>query len=475
MENGHLKKTLKPSAVFAIAFGSIIGFGCFVLPGDWLLDAGPLGATIAFVIATMMILVIAGSYGYMVDKLPLAGGSVVYAYKGLGRKHAFLCGWVLSLGFLSVVALNAMALPVLLRFVVPGLLNRGYLYTLAGYDIYIGEVLLSVSAILLFGYLNITGSEKIGKIQVLLVFLLFASVLLLAFGSFSNNTQGINQFKPFFAQDKTPLGAIFSVLAIAPMAFIGFDTIPHAAEEFNFSPRLASKIMFLSIIAGGIVYIIVLLTTAIVFPWDILNNAVPEWATGAAMQEIMGRIGLIILFLGVTMGIFTGINGFYLATSRLLFGMSKSRILPEWFSKIHPKYNTPVNALIFCMGIALIAPWFGRTAIIWIVDMCSAGAAISFFYTGYTAYQMSKREKAGILKQTMHLFSTVFSIGFIVMLLFPWSPAFMSMPALVAFLTWGVLGLLFYVYRAREYNAIPEDLMDRLVYGVNEENISEIT
>jgi len=88
---------------------------------------------------------------------------------------------------------------------------------------------------------------------------------------------------------------------------------------------------------------------------------------------------------------------------------------------------------------------------------------------------MSKREKAGILKQTLHLFSTVFSVGFIVMLLFPWSPSFMSIPALLAFLAWGVLGLLFYMYRAREYNAIPEDLMDRLVYGVNEEIISEIT
>lgn len=466
MENQHLKKNLKPSGVFAIAFGSIIGFSCFVLPGNWLLDAGPLGAVIAFIIATCMILVIAGSYGYMVEKLPLAGGAVVYAYKGFGRKHAFLCGWLLSLGFLSVVALNAMALPVLVRFVAPDLLTFGHLYSVVGYDVFLGEIMLSVSAIVLFGILNIVGSDKIGKIQVLMVSLLFTAVVLLGSGSFILNTAGIAQLKPFFAGGKMPIASILSVLAIAPMAFVGFDTIPHAAEEFNFPAKLATKIMYLAIAIGGLMYVVVLLATATVFPWDALNSSFPAWATGTAMQSSMGSIGLVVLLLGVTMGICTGINGFYLATSRLLFGMSQSQILPGWFGRIHPKHKTPANAILFCMGLALIAPWFGRTAIIWVVDMCALGAAISFFYTCYTAYQMNRDEGTGFRKRVMHLIGTTFSIGFVAMLLVPGSPAFMPMQALLALLVWVILGLAFYAYRAKEYNAISDENLDRLVYGL---------
>lgn len=456
-------------SVFAIAFGSIIGFACFVLPGNWLLDAGPLGAAIAFVIATLMILVIANSYGYMVRRLPFAGGAVVYAYRGFGRRHAFLCGWLLSMGFLSVVALNAMAMPLLVRFVAPDLLIRGYLYTVAGYEVYAAEVALSMGIILLFGNLNIRDSGKIGNLQVLMVSLLFAAVIMLGIGSFVINNAGISNLKPFFAQDKTVLGAILSILAIAPMAFVGFDTIPHAAEEFDFPASMASKLMFSAIIAGGLMYVVVLLSTAVVFPWNVLNNSLPGWATGTAMKSSMGYVGLTVLLIGVTMGICTGINGFYMATSRLLFGMAQSQILPGWFSQVHPKYKTPANAITFCMILALIAPWFGRTAILWVVDMCALGAAISFFYTCYTAYKLNRSERSARFGGRIHLLSTFFSVGFIAMLVIPGSPALMSKESILALLVWAGLGLAFYAYRAKEYNLIPADKMDRLVYGMEEQ------
>lgn len=468
MENKNLQKTLKPSGVFAIALGSIIGFGCFVLPGNWLLDAGPIGATIAFAIAIVMILVIGNSYGYMVEKLPLAGGAVVYAYRGFGRKHAFLCGWLLSLGFLSVIALNAMALPVLVRFIAPNLLTKGYLYTIAGYDAFLGEILLSLSVILIFGYLNIKGSDKVGGLQVLMVTLLLSSVVLLGIGNFFVDGAGISNLKPFFASDKTPIGSIISVLAIAPMAFVGFDTIPHAAEEFDFPTKLVHRLMHSSILVGGIMYIVVLLATAVVFPWGVLNESMPSWATGAAMQQNMGRIGLSVLVLGVTMGICTGINGFYLATSRLLYGMSKAQILPKWFGKLHEKYNTPSNALIFCLVLASIAPWFGRNAIIWVVDMCALGTAISFFYTCFTAVKLNKESRAGSKSYRIHMLATLFSIVFVAILIVPGSPSFMAIEPWIALAVWSIIGLIFYFTRAKEYNSIPSEELDRLVYGLEE-------
>ncbi|MGZ0075483.1 amino acid permease [Staphylococcus aureus] len=67
------------------------------------------------------------------------------------------------------------------------------------------------------------------------------------------------------------------------------------------------------------------------------------------------------------MGIFTGLNGFLMSSSRLLFSMGRSGIMPTMFSKLHSKYKTPYVAIIFLVGVSLIAPWLGRTALTWIV------------------------------------------------------------------------------------------------------------
>lgn len=139
-------------------------------------------------------------------------------------------------------------------------------------------------------------------------------------------------------------------------------------------------------------YIIVSLATASVLPWQELVSGNPVWATGIAMDASMGSIGVIVLVTGVVMGICSGINGFFLTNSRLLYGMSRAKVLPGWFGKIHPKYNTPTNGVVFTMFFALCAPWFGRNAILWIVDMCGVGTVVSFFYTCVTAYVVMRKE-----------------------------------------------------------------------------------
>ena len=66
-------------------------------------------------------------------------------------------------------------------------------------------------------------------------------------------------------------------------------------------------------------------------------------------------------------------NGFFMATTRLLFSMGRGKFLHPWFLKVHPKYGTPTNAVLFTLGLTLIAPFFGRSALNWIVDMSAMG------------------------------------------------------------------------------------------------------
>ena len=93
-------------------------------------------------------LVIARSYGVMVRAFPVAGAEFAYAYHACGRYHAYACGWFLALGYLSIVPLNATALAVLGTFVAPQLFARGSLYTVAGFEVFAGEILLASAAII---------------------------------------------------------------------------------------------------------------------------------------------------------------------------------------------------------------------------------------------------------------------------------------------------------------------------------------
>src|SRR5699024_12015020 len=103
-------------------------------------------------------------------------------------------------------------------------------------------------------------------------------------------------------------------------------------------------------------------------------------------QEVIGTGGLAILVIALSMAIFTGLNGFILASSRLLFAMSRAKIVPEAFGKLHPKYNTPHIAIIFTVAVSALAPWFGREALVWVVDMSSIGVFIAFFFTCYLSF-----------------------------------------------------------------------------------------
>jgi amino acid transporter len=463
MKNKDLKKSLKPVNIFSIAIGSIIGFACFVLPGNWLKEGGPMGIVLAFFIGAIAMIIIGKSYGFMINKFPVSGGAFAFSYHGFGRNHAFICGWLLTLGYLSVISMNATALPILIRFIAPDLLTGIYLYSIAGFDVYLGEVLLSIMAILLFGYLNYKGSDLVGKIQVLMVILLFSSVILLGIGSFLVLKPNIENLNPLFIENKGLIGSILSILAFVPFAYVGFDTIPHASEEFDFSPSVAFKLITLAVLSGGIIYILVSISTAIVFPWqEIINDGTP-WVTGFAMKNSMGNIGVLILTLGVIMAIFTGMNGFYLATSRLLYSMSRAKVIPNWFVKIHKTYRTPKNSIIFTMFICLIAPWFGRNAIIWIANMCGMGTAISFFYTSCTAYKVnllfSKKNKY------IYLMGIILSIMFIALLSIPGLPSFMEKESWIAFFIWIIIGLLFYLSQSREYRKIPKVILDDLILG----------
>jgi amino acid transporter len=464
----QLKKGLKPAQVGSLALGCIIGFGCFVLPGDFLARSGPMGAAIGIILGGIVMIVIARAYGLMVRRFAVAGAEFAYAYYACGRYHAYICGWFLTLGYLSIVPLNATALALLGKFLVPGLFARGYLYSVAGFEVFAGEIVLASVAIAVMGYLNYRGVEKVGNAQFAMTGLLIGAVVVIGAGGFLSSSSAIGNWRPHFPPAQSPFSSILATLAITPWLYVGFDTVPQAAEEFDFSPARVSGLMAVAIMGGALMYVTVLLATGVVAPWRELVAEHHVWPTGTTVAASLGAIGLMVLSVAVCMAIFTGINGFYMATSRLMFSMGRAKILPDWFTRIHPTYGTPYNAIVFTGLISLLAPWFGRQAILWVVDMSALGTAFGYTYTCVAAYSLVKHtpDLRSVKKEKwLPFLGALCSAGFIVLLSVPGMPAFMSEPSRIALMGWVALGLVFYLLRSREYSRLPKSELDHLILG----------
>ena len=141
-----LSRNLSPLAAWAFSIGTSIGWGSLVVTSNtYLAQAGPWGSAIGTVAGGLIMLIISANYAYLMNMRPNAGGAYSYASEALGYDFGFLTAWFLSLTYLAVLWANATSIPLFARYFIGDTFKFGYLYTLFGYDVYLGEALLSIA------------------------------------------------------------------------------------------------------------------------------------------------------------------------------------------------------------------------------------------------------------------------------------------------------------------------------------------
>ena len=472
----RLGKNLKPHWVWAIALGSAIGWGAFILPADWMRDGGgPLAAMLGLAIGGVLMIVIGVSYGYLARVFPVSGGAFAYTLVGFGRTHAFICAWFMTLGYTSIVALNASALALLGKHTVPQIIELGHLYSVAGWDVYLGEIAVATLALVLFAVVNARGASLSGRTQFIFCLVMILAVVALVVGVLASPTGSFSNVTPLTDGTVNPLAGITVIVAIAPWAYIGFDNIPQAAEEFDFPAHKAFRLIFWSLIVAAALYCAMILATASAAPWQELMGEDRVWATADAITGSLGGVGLALLVIAALMGIVTGLNGFYVAGSRVLLALGRAQMIPRVFQRVHPRFGTPHYGILFVMLVSFIAPWFGRTALSWIVDMASIGFTFAFLYTSACAYRMlrwsGQGDRAGIegsastWRKLAAAAGVVIAIAFILLLLVPGSPAQLSVPSFLAMGAWIVIGAVFFAARRSHNKTLTDEQVDQAVLG----------
>lgn len=158
----ELKRQLSPARVWALAFGCVVGWGSFINPDKkFLPNSGVAGTAIAMVLGTLVMIIIAFSYAYMVPKYPKAGGEFTFTKACFGKLPAYICGWFLVAAYLTNVPMNSTAIGLIVDALdgPVDILKWGFHYQIAGFDVWAGEMFLAMGILILFGILNINKTD----------------------------------------------------------------------------------------------------------------------------------------------------------------------------------------------------------------------------------------------------------------------------------------------------------------------------
>jgi signal transduction histidine kinase/CheY-like chemotaxis protein len=394
-DNKALDRYLSPVDVWAMAFGCMIGWGAFVMPGTTFLPvAGPAGTILALLIGMAVMLVIGMCTSYLMRKSPQTGGIYSYTKEAFGRDHAFLCAWFLCLSYLTVVFLNGSALFVVIRTAFGDGIQTGVSYTVAGSEIYLREVGTSVLALAGVGVLFIAAKPVLQKLHTVLSLILAAGIVATAFLCLPHHLSG--DILSAFGTTGVGKGfGVFTLVILAPWAYVGFEVITFDTAHFRFPVKRAGGILLTSVLLAAFAYVAMTLVSVTVHPdgfasWgDYIAHldglgGVASVPTFYAAKTILGIGGLVLIAVTAFAAILTGIIGAYRAMVRVLSTMAEDHILSELFSKT-------TYSILFIMFLSILISLLGRNTLIWFVDLTAFGAIVAY---GYTCAAASKRAKA---------------------------------------------------------------------------------
>jgi len=426
----------------ALSFGAMIGWGWVVMSGFWVVSAGSVGAVIAFLVGGGIILLVGLTYAELASAMPVAGGEHVYSKRAMGSTISFICTWSILFGYVSVISFEAVALPTVLEYLFPNL-NHGYLWTILDWDVHFTWVIIGIIGALLVTLINVFGVKAAAKLQLLVTSMILISGFILFFGAAKNGQ--LTNIQPLISNQ---MSGFLSVLVMVPFMFVGFDVIPQAAQEINIPFKKIGQTILISIVMAILWYVLIILAVSLGINQQAISNSELPAADAAKLLFSSNAMGNLIVVAGIG-GLLTSWNAFLIGGSRAIFAMSEMGQLPKFLSDLHPRYNTPYKAILLIGALSMIAPFFGRPALLWLVNAGGLGISLAYILVTLSFLVLRYREPNMNRPFKVRYWRVVGFVAFflslgLARLYFPGSPAALLWPYEWSIIfIWIILGLIF--------------------------------
>ena len=381
-----LKRTLGRWNLLSLGIGCIIGAGIFVMTGTAAAQhAGP-AIIFSFILAGLACAFAGLCYAEMASVLPVSGSAYTYAYATLGEIFAWIMGWLLVLEYglaSSTVAVgwSGYVVSFLNGFglIIPPELTQpyGHVVTLASGDTITGLFNLpAFVGIMMVTTLLVIGVSESAKVNNVIVAIKLAVIVaFIGIGVFYVNPENWDPFIPENTGVDGEFGwsGIFRAASIIFFAYVGFEAVSTAAAEAKDPQKDMPFGIIGSLFVCTLLYIAVALVLTGVVKYTALN--VPD-----PMAVAVDAIGLEWFSLIIKIGAITGLSSVMLVLvygqTRIFYTMSKDGLLPKFFCKIHPKFQTPwINTMLIGIVVACAA---ALTPIGVLGDLVSIGTLAAF-------------------------------------------------------------------------------------------------
>jgi APA family basic amino acid/polyamine antiporter len=414
----RLRKTLGVWSLMALGIGAVIGSGIFTVTGtaaagehflgksifkapvlDLLLNGGNAatltgraGAGPAISLSFVLVAIACGfaalCYAELASMIPIAGSAYTYAYATLGEIFAWIIGWDLILEYAFSNMSVAVGFSAYLSDILENLFGFHLPKQLSTPAIVEGQFtgswfnLPALLILMLLSYVLVRGVRESAKTNNVIVVIKIVAILLFVFGA----ARAVNSanWHPFMPNGYS---GVLTGGAIVFFTYIGFDSVSTAAEECHQPQRDMPRGIFGTLVICALLYGSVALVLTGIANWRTLNNDAP---VANALKAIgMNKLRLIVTA-GALMGMLSSLLVFQYGQARIWFAMSRDRLLPGLFSRVHPRFQTP-HVSTWLAGILVGIP-AGIFDISWFSDLSNIGTLFAFIVVSVGVIVLRKKQ-----------------------------------------------------------------------------------
>ena len=449
-DDEKLKRTLGPIGLIIMGVGAIVGAGIFIVTGVASATSGP-ALILSFIIAGLACGLTALCYAEMASMITVTGGIYTYTHVTMGEIWAWMIGWTGILQY--IIAASAVAIGwssytsgflSSIGLALPEVLTSSPLT---------GSGLINLPAFLIIILLTLVlvlGAKESARVNATIVFIKLAVIaLFIIVGAQFINPANYHPFAP------NGLTGVLQGAAMVFFAYVGFDTVASAAEETK-NPQRALPIGIIGSLAiCSILYILVTAVMTGMTHYSIFEGS--SAPVQLALQSVGINWAMTIVTVGAIAGLTTVILVSMFVVPRILFAMSRDKLLPERLTKVHHNFKSPITSIIIVGAIAaLISAFLPLEGIFELVNISALTAfiflALSVIILRNKHPEIPRKFKCPLVP-IVPIVSIIASIGLITQL---------KLATIEAFGIWLVLGLVFYFgYRKYKKSRDNKDMLIR--------------
>jgi len=233
-------------------------------------------------------------------------------------------------------------------------------------------------------------------------------------------------------------------LQIVPYFLTGFESIPKYAEEAN--PDLRGRTYMTAIAmalgVGASFYALSLFAVSYIASWQSLLGK--RFATAIAFEHGLGAHWPVeLIFTAALFGLLQCFNGNFAASTRMIFAFGRNGSIPEIFSRIHPRFQTPSNSVLIIGAGTLVALFLGDALLVPITEVGSAASAFGWLASCVSMVLVLKNYVLPSIRlRVAAIFGAIVALALLSLKFLPFAPGHFTVAEYVALAIWLLLGFL---------------------------------